>query len=418
MTNKIFFRIALLFFFLMLVIPTTLQMERGLLLIFLVLGVAVNSITDKWVLDKRIFVIGMINVTASVLFIYWGVINNAPGAISVSTVYVLWPVLFLYFMGALHRPSDFQSFLKTIVLAVMFCSVMGVLLVIEALGWLDMRLEQILEFQGASVGIYDGFIEYQLYNLTTVIFGFGFLISLLMIPSALSTLSKFWRIMILLAFIFSCLALLVSGRRSFWVVAAISPFIVYGLCWAGRVKLLKLKNTLSLVVLVVAFFLVTLSSGVIDIQSMYNDFILGFDFDSSINESGALRKEQFFALYNGWLNSPIVGHGHGSFTSDSVRDSDTAWAYELSYLALLFQIGILGFLIIVFSIVWLFYASVKLIRSESEASTMMIPLLVGLCCLLVANATNPYLAKFDYLWVIFLPIAVLNAYLVGSETRK
>lgn len=392
-------------------------MERGAILILLVLAVAINLCRDRWLLDKRILVIGIINVTVSVLFIYWGVVNNAPGAISVSTVYIIWPVLFLYFMGVLHRPSDLQQFLKVIILAVLFCSVLGVLLVVEALGWFTMNLQNILEFQGASVGVYDGFIEYQLFNLTTVIFGFGLLISLLLIPRGINPLNKNWRYIVLLAFIFSCLALLVSGRRAFWIVAALSPFFVYGLCWAGKLKLSYWKHALALLVLLVTLGGGSQLSGVVDIQTTYSNLISGFDFDNANTESATLRKEQFVALYNGWLSSPIVGHGHGSFASESVRDSDTTWAYELSYMALLFQIGILGFAVLVGSIAWLFYTSVVLIRRKPETSAMLIPLLVGLSCLLVANATNPYLAKFDYLWVIFLPVAVVNAYLVNSELR-
>jgi hypothetical protein len=34
---------------------------------------------------------------------------------------------------------------------------------------------------------------------------------------------------------------------------------------------------------------------------------------------------------------------------------------------------------------------------------------------LIANATNPYLERYDYLWVIFLPIAFVNLSLLAKD---
>jgi hypothetical protein len=35
---------------------------------------------------------------------------------------------------------------------------------------------------------------------------------------------------------------------------------------------------------------------------------------------------------------------------------------------------------------------------------------------LIGNATNPYLEKFDYIWVIFLPVALINFWLLGKNS--
>jgi hypothetical protein len=35
---------------------------------------------------------------------------------------------------------------------------------------------------------------------------------------------------------------------------------------------------------------------------------------------------------------------------------------------------------------------------------------------LIGNATNPYLEKFDYIWVIFLPVALINFWLLGQNS--
>jgi hypothetical protein len=37
---------------------------------------------------------------------------------------------------------------------------------------------------------------------------------------------------------------------------------------------------------------------------------------------------------------------------------------------------------------------------------------------LIANATNPYLLKFDGMWMFFLPLAVINYRLVMSGAKS
>ena len=59
-------------------------------------------------------------------------------------------------------------------------------------------------------------------------------------------------------------------------------------------------------------------------------------------------------------------------------------------------------------ILWIYLKGIQILKYNSDLSPYMLPLLVGLSCFLVANATNPYLQKYDYLWVIFLPIAIIN----------
>ena len=86
-----------------------------------------------------------------------------------------------------------------------------------------------------------------------------------------------------------------------------------------------------------------------------------------------------------------------------IRSDVMPWAYELSYLALLYQTGLVGLGIYATGIAWIYFMGVKILRSGGMFAESMLPLLVGMTCFLVANATNPYLAKFDGLWIIFLP---------------
>ena len=101
--KALFFYLGLFFFFLMLVMPKVYQVERGVLLATLLIGGLVYVICEKWRLNKTILFWGFLTITASMIFIYIGVINNTPGALRVSTVYVLWPMVYIFFMGIVNH---------------------------------------------------------------------------------------------------------------------------------------------------------------------------------------------------------------------------------------------------------------------------------------------------------------------------
>jgi hypothetical protein len=105
-----------------------------------------------------------------------------------------------------------------------------------------------------------------------------------------------------------------------------------------------------------------------------------------------------------------VGHGLGAGAS-VVRAIDAPWAYELVYAALLFQAGLVGMVLYGVGVLWIFVAGIGVVRQIPQSASIMLPLLAGLAGFLIANATNPYLLKFDYLWALFLPIAAINVYI-------
>ena len=60
------------------------------------------------------------------------------------------------------------------------------------------------------------------------------------------------------------------------------------------------------------------------------------------------------------------------------------------HLALLYQTGLVGFLAYAAAIAWIFGHGIRIIREGGRPAQIMIPMLVGLCGLLIANGTNPY----------------------------
>ena len=87
----------------MLVLPKAYQLERGILLFTLLIGSLINVINGSWRLNTTILLWGFLTISASVMFVFIGSINNTPGALRVSTVYVLWPMIFIFFIGIINR---------------------------------------------------------------------------------------------------------------------------------------------------------------------------------------------------------------------------------------------------------------------------------------------------------------------------
>ena len=416
MVNKYFHRLGLLFFFFMLVLPTIYQKERGVLLLIIVAGCTYKVLIGSWKIHPRVFIIGIGCVTTSLFFMLYGLFHDAPGAFSVGTVYVLWPLLFMFFMGILNNPSDFKGFIKIIILGVIVSAIMGILLVAEGLGYIDINISSFLEFQGSGIGISEGTLEYNLFNMTTVIFGFPCLLALIYLPKKLTIVNKFWNYLALLALMLAFITLLISGRRAFWVISLTSPFILFVIFRiSGLANPFKMKQLFYVIVLMSSVFLIGSVVFKLRFESIIYDVLAGFDFGDPSNLSASARAEQFYALLHGWMDHPLFGSGHGAAVLGSVRSEEQAWAYELSYLALLFQIGLIGSLIYFSALLWTFIKSIRVVRINPKSAAMILPLLVGLACFLIANATNPYLAKFDYLWTIFLPVGILNSYLLRTS---
>jgi len=251
--------------------------------------------------------------------------------------------------------------------------------------------------------------------MTTVIFGFPFLLALIFLPEELSIVNKFWNKLALLALVLALITLLISGRRAFWVISLASPLILFVIFrMAGLANPFNLKSLIFVIVLMSSILLFGSVIFKLSFENIIYNVLVGFDFGDTSNLSASARAEQFYALIHGWMDNPLFGAGHGSAAPGSVRSVEQAWAYELSYLALLFQIGLVGSLIYFSALLWTFIKSICIVRTNPKSAAMILPLLVGLICFLIANATNPYLAKFDYLWTIFLTVGILNAYLLRA----
>lgn len=395
----------LAFFVGMLVLPTTFQLQRGGALAMLTLIAALVALRH-WRVHPEILFLWFTMMFMGTFGITWGVVNDAPGALRVSTVYLIWPALYLLFIGLAHDLSVMRRLEFALLLGIGIAVAMALIVLLASLlGFGDIVLP-LLAFQDAGFGVYEGIVEFRIVNLTTVMYGFPFVLSFIVVRRGeLRWLGKIGVYLLLLS---TVLAAVGSGRRAFWLVMLLTPFIVLlflqmSSCRLRAAPLLLLIFKFSAIAMLLVASVI-LAMG-LDWIAMVEQFLAAFQ---GQEVSSGHRYRQAASLWEAFTESPLIGHGLGS-TVDVLRSPEAPWAYELSYLALLMNVGVVGVLVYSAGVVWVVAKGIALSRKSAEFAKLFLPLITALCTFLIMNATNPYLSKFDYLWVIFLPVALINA---------
>ncbi len=406
-----------LFFFFMLLFPAGFTRERGGILAVLLFFVLVKILYQQRSgirLAQPIVEITSACVLVSLLWMAWGAANNAPGALQVGSVFVVWPILYMILIGLMSNLKQLQPFLTTIVIATFGVELLCIGILLESSGIINIDLISRLEPLNAAVNLlYEGNAQFNISSMSTFAFGLPFLVAKILYARKLSRWSLFEIFVLLLGVVI----ILFSGKRAFWIIVAISPIVFVSFAKIIGEKI-ALQRILPLIFVSVAG--VGLAFAVYDfkVATMVDIFVQGFQFGDPNNVSAYRRAEQFDALVKGWEENPLFGAGHGAAAEDKKGELTEAFAYELGYIALLFQVGILGLAVYAVAVGWLFAQSIRIMVRNFATRDALLPLLTGTSCFLIANATNPYLNKFDYLWVIFLPAAFVNAILLRSAHQR
>jgi hypothetical protein len=418
---------AYILFFLMLAFPMILSLlyVKAALFGFLIVCVIVQGLKGLH-LNRKLVTWTIVLAEISLLFGLRGLFLGAPGALKCIEVYVVWPLIYLLLLSGIRSMDTLRDLEKILVFSTAFIGIFGALYVFSELQILPRipHLSYFLTSEDVGSGFYEGHVELVLPGLGSLPFLVPFVVAALVVHrppmhgSATNRLvSRFW---LSIALLMSLPIVLLSGRRALQFVTLLSPFLtmVLGLFQPGDERKF-LKTSLSRVTLMLVLFLaltVPLFSSLVSFEGLAERFSSGFDFSNyNVSDSSVGRREQYAALLDGWMKAPLIGAGLGATTHQSIRSELTPWAYELYYLDLLFQTGLLGFTCFAAGVAWIYLCGIKIIRAGGIGSQYMIPVLVGFSAFLIANATNPYLARFDGIWVIFLPLAFINHWLISSR---
>ena len=115
------------------------------------------------------------------------------------------------------------------------------------------------------------------------------------------------------------------------------------------------------------------------------------------------------------VKKPILGYGHGAYMSEIQRSEEKPWRYEISYLDIIYHVGLIGFLLYAIGPIWIIMSLMKIIRFNRKHRNKAYAILIGFFCIFITYASNPYLNALDIQWVIYYPILAI---IIINKTSK
>lgn len=399
---------ALALIFLAMFLPTTYVPLKKIFLFLMMGGVVTASVLGylKW--NKDTIFACLLLALVGLMNSLHGEVNGNLGATPMLTIMVLWPLVYCAASALLNNRKSFQWVMRTLFFALGVIIVYTVLFLGNKAGfvpaWAYVELDM-----GQDVN--DLFVEYSLYNITSlfILIPFAATYAYLVRPEGIK--GDLFRFLILAV----CTVIVVlSGRRALQIIVLLTPFITFFVIWllCSRVKLYELvrligywiPKVLLLAMLVIGatnFFFKDFA------ETTSLNFVYAYDILDSDKESE--RIDQFHSLISGWIDSNVlVGAGNGANT-EVIRSTEMPWAYELTYIYLLYSTGIVG---VLFYFGWFGWGLIRVRQALLLRPDLLIftaPFISGVLGLSIAAITNPYFGKFDYLWIILLPHLLAGA---------
>lgn len=414
--------VSYILFFLMLFSPFAFTEIKMFCVSFLFVSILFCLILyrEKIKISKSILFWFLIFILHGLIFSYIGLLNGTAltNVLKFSTISIAWPFIFLFLFFYKIDQKYLLNLYKVIEISLICASTYIIYKVLSIFGFLPVY-DMYAGTEGSGLMINDGNIEMSIPAATSLIF---------IVPSIISfyLLTKKKRLVpiILLAFI----AVLLTSRRALLLSVVVTPIIclVFSTFFLRRKSLQFLRRQIfSMYLISSVFFLLAFiilaRLHVFDFKVFYSMILEGFDFsgNNSTDQGAAIRANQFTLLIKSWSDKPFFGWGYGSVSEYIIRSDETPFIYELSYVALLFQTGIVGFVIYMSLIFWIFYKFYKL-RNNIDLMTNKynVSILVGLTSFLLANATNPYLYAFDHMWTLFYPLLIINTLVIQNNKLK
>ena len=407
-------------FFLMLFLPAAYQPLKGALLGLTVVGILfASAITGRFPLAPGI-ALGALGYSAlGLASVIRGLTSGAPGALAMFNVYVMWPLVYTLLVVGASFPGILRGLTRVMVYAGLAISLYSMIYVLREAGFWPSALYYAFD-QGQAIGFHGTHIEFGLYSTTTLLFLVPYLVGALFVfPKAHAPVSRplLWLTMVL-----TFTTVLLSGRRALLLLVPVAPALALLFrAWLSvtskresrrmvrRVWWAALALSLLLIVIMTAIGGIA-PAGFVDMVAS------GFRFNSDFVAMS--RRDQFVALVNGWLQHPAFGSGHGASAPGVIRSVEMPWSYELTYVALLYHTGIVGFVAYSAGLFWTFLQARRIARTGWSEAPYLVATLVGTASFVLANATNPYLEKYDSIWVLFLPIAFINVWLIERHRAR
>jgi hypothetical protein len=407
----------------MLFAPFQYQSLKAVIIAYAIFTVIfVDLINRKVPINIKILLWYLVLICNGLFFILWGFLNGYSDSLKVFPVYVMWPIVYFFILCSVSSIDIINNIFRLLVFTTIFICIYSVLYLFSAIGLIPQySILELIELRNFSEA--RDFITFFLPSTTSLLYLVPFLLSALLLWEKKDNMpvKTIW---LYLSLIVSLIAIVFTARRIFWILIILTPFLTVLLVSLTKNEFRKtkckaiykaVKNISTIIIGILVVLTIVYFREVSELVEHIASSSIIIDAATFKDDGTAVRDDQFKSLLESWSETPLLGAGHGASSPLCLRSVEFPWMYEISYAALLFQTGIIGTSIYVSIILWIYYMGIK-ISSDARASLYIIPSLVGMSCFLIACASNTYLQAYDHMWAVFIPIMLVNYFLISKNT--
>lgn len=349
----------------------------------------------------------------SIVAMVWGLAgimqgNPVEAAFDYIRLYVVYIFVYMLLVTYLANVDYYRSILWLLIISGLLISLTMFIPFLQVIFGINFLPEPVVKEMFLQVGVHSGYVQTNNVNTASLIFIIPFIISYLIVNH--ESKKNIWVIISLLIFL---VASFISGRRVLWFVTIVSPVMILmlfiGIKCAINIALAKKMIVLAVGgILLLSFVTYTIVHIELIEFSGLSERVA--DFFTS-DETGP-RSVQAKFLLDLFYENIVFGTGFGGAADFS---KNNPWTYELTYVQLLANVGILGVTAISSIMLYFFVWTIKALRMSNMSKMefgINLSILNGMLCYLIAAATNPYLGSFDGLF----PFAIMP--LIISSKKK
>lgn len=362
-------------------------------------SLALSSRRQIWT-SKGLFVFYSIIAFVGSFWSILGITNNAymAGISDSFRLYVIWSLVYFAVFTILLNVESVSALHRGFVVAGLFIALINIVTIADTYwGWglVPVSMKKELDLR---VGFHEGYVQITTQNIGSLFFIVPYLMAIQLRKDFNVSKRRLESILLVLLLTLCIL----SGRRALWLCVLATPVLVVLVAIVGKsTHLLRLRSALfayPVVGLASAFILLTLGEGFGLLEHLKSAF--------SAQDERSIQKG---FLLSGFSQYPFFGVGFGK-NAGYTRSRTAPWIYELTYHQLLFNIGIVGVLILATTIGVFIFQAIKTSSKSSKTAVFSFGSTVGVLSFFIGAYSNPYFGSFDFLIILgFIPfIAALG----------
>ena len=407
-----------------------------LLIIFAQIFIAFTK-TNKIFLCKKLFVLFVFYIFLGLFYGAYGFARGNPGTAEITKEVVLYVIFAMVLITGIRNKRHIEKIHKTLVFSTLFLTLYIIITILNANGiwpdWLYTNLSGAHASQSVAIGslLTRGRIDVGFSSLPSFLFLQPYLFCFALASNERPS-KPLWA-----ALLASTAFMIISGSRIIFLLGISMPAVIIIYMYLNKKKdiqsLKRIKSVILWLLLSSGFVLMVLIQLGFSIQALGWDFLRAFmPYElTNIFEGGSSasaysnlqiipnrRLTTFTHLFTAWLERPFFGAGSGAVYLGFIRSSVEPWKYELSFMQYLYNWGIFGCGLYLGGLWYIYIKLIKIFKQNHELGPIALATTFGSISFILGSVTNPFLLRFDSIFAVFLPIAILNIWMRNYKQKS